>query len=68
MWRRVDHVGSDISVESVDSIVGVQRITELGTTLAGTNKLNRAVRKHCMRKESIRGYVRDIRACRRPPK
>jgi hypothetical protein len=36
-WRRVDLVKTDISEERVVSIIRVEKISELGTTLAVNN-------------------------------
>jgi hypothetical protein len=37
MWRRVALVRTDVSEERIASIIGVERIGELGTTLAVTS-------------------------------
>jgi hypothetical protein len=45
MVRRVALVRTDVSEERMASIIGVKRISELGTTLTITNNNQRTLRK-----------------------
>jgi hypothetical protein len=46
MKRRVTLVGTDVSEESIASVIRVTRNSELGTTLAATSNSTHGVKSH----------------------
>jgi hypothetical protein len=54
IWRRVALVRTDISDERIASMLGVKRISELGTALAVTGRLQtRPTRRHIPKDDTL---------------